>query len=367
MIGNCGGVDMNYNELIKLYKNNEFRKIDEQSNATKFYMLRSISKSKTLNAFCEKFSLDTDLNQILHNEDITVQHIKEFIKETFNPKTIDEIKDIERELNKLQNFDWGGSAGNNLEKNIVNNYIKKMVKYEELEEALQGNILRSVYGYTMNSWYNHWSTIMIEDIFKNSPKVLPTVDLIEKIDFFIDDIPYDLKVTYFPEELMKEKISTRLLEMYDSKSELTCLKRFAKKADIAIPNDLKGRELTICLYNLLCESVDTEAKKFIDDLNKIKKDVVNYYKNNPNELIVWLYENQGEMRFDAANRLYVVLIDSERYFDSWKLKRNMNLIKDKILSKVNEISSENKNFINFHWKKDDKQYACISEVLFIDK
>ena len=157
-----------------------------------------------------------------------------------------------------------------------------MVKYEEIEEALQGNILRSVYGYTMNSWYNHWSTIMIEDIFKNSPKVLPTVDLIEKIDFFIDDIPYDLKVTYFPEELMKEKISTRLLEMYDSKSELTCLKRFAKKADIAIPNDLKGRELTICLYNLLCESVDTEAKKFIDDLNKIKKDVVNYYKNNPN-------------------------------------------------------------------------------------
>ena len=73
------------------------------------------------------------------------------------------------------------------------------------------------------------------------------------------------------------------------------------------------------------------------------------------------------MRFDAANRLYVVLIDSERYFDSWKLKRNMNLIKDKILSKVNEISSENKNFINFHWKKDDKQYACIYEVLFIDK
>lgn len=96
-MGNAGGADMNYDELIKLYKNNEFRKIDEQSNATKFYMLRSISKSKTLNAFCEKFSLDVDLNQILQKEDITVQHIKEFIKETFHPKTIDEIKNIERE------------------------------------------------------------------------------------------------------------------------------------------------------------------------------------------------------------------------------------------------------------------------------
>lgn len=200
------------------------------SNATKFYMLRSISKSKTLSAFCKKFSLDTDLNQILQNENITVQHIKEFIKETFSPKSTNEIKDIERELNKLQNFDWGGSAGNNLEKNIVNNYIKKMMKYEEIEEALQGNILKSVYGYTMNSWYNHWSTIMIEDIFKNSHKVLPTVDLIEKIDFFIDDIPYDLKVTYFPEELMKEKISTRLFEMYNSKSELTCLKKVCKES-----------------------------------------------------------------------------------------------------------------------------------------
>lgn len=152
VIENCGGIDVNYDELIKLYKNNEFRKIDKQSNATKFYMLRSISKSKTLSAFCKKFSLDTDLNQILQNENITVQHIKEFIKETFSPKSTNEIKDIERELNKLQNFDWGGSAGNNLEKNIVNNYIKKMMKYEEIEEALQGNILKSVYGYTMNSW-----------------------------------------------------------------------------------------------------------------------------------------------------------------------------------------------------------------------
>jgi hypothetical protein len=43
---------------------------------------------------------------------------------------------------------------------------------------------------------------------------------------------------------------------------------------------------------------------------------------NPLELMKWLYEEQGLRRFDAANRFFIILIDSNNLEESWKLKRN---------------------------------------------
>lgn len=358
---------MTYTELNNLYKNNEFRKIDEDKNAKKFYLLRSISKSTTLKNFCEKFNLDKNLDDILKNNEITVEDLILFIKNSFVAKTDEEIKKIEAELNKMQNFDWGGSAGNNLEKNIVNNVIKKTLKYEDIEKALAGPIQRSVYGYTLNSWYNHWSSIMIEEIFNSNINILPTIDLVEKIDFFIKGVPFDLKVTYFPEELMKDKVRDDLKSNFGSSSELTCYKKIARELNIAIPSDLENRALSICLHNLIKESVDPKAKNFINKINELKNKVFDYYISNPNELIMWLYENQGEMRFDAANRFYVVLIDKENPFDSWKLKRNVNLLKEGINDKINLFNSSKLNMISFNWFKNGQTYKCYSELLFIYK
>ncbi len=358
---------MNYDDLNNLYKNNEFRKIDKETNAKKFYLLRSISKSKTLNKFCKKYKIEKNLNNILSNKFITEDTIIDFIRSEPILKSSEQIKDIESELNKMQVFDWGGSMGNNLEKNIVNNYVKKILKYEDIEDAILGTIQKSVYGYTLNSWYNHWSTVLIENIFNSNKRILPTVDLVEKIDFFIDFIPFDLKVTYFPDELMKSSIAEQLKEKYGSKSELTCAKNIARQLNITIPNDLNDKALTICLNNLIKESPEEKAKTFINDLNKMKKDVIEYYKNNVTELMIWLYENQGEMRFDAANRFYLVLVDSDNIYDSWKLKRNVNLLKKQIDSKLDRFDKDNLNEIKFHWSKDGKDYNCISELLFIIK
>lgn len=356
---------MNYIELNK-FKNNEFRKIDNEDNSRKFYLLRSISKSKTLKEFCEEFDVENDLNKIFLDPKIGDKDIENFIRKNFKPIEKNKIDEIEIELNKMQNFDWGGSMGNNLEKNIVNNYVKKISKYDDIRNAIAGNIQKSVYGYTLNSWYNHWSTIMIENIFKNNENVLPTIELIEKIDFFINGIPYDLKTTYFPEELLKEKLKPDLLDKYGSSNELTCAKKLAKELNIGIPRDLNDRALTICLENLLNESVNEKAKTFMNELQKLKKKIISYYMRNPNELIVWLYENQGEMRFDAANRFYLVLTDTNNPFESWKLKRNKNLLQDKINEKINHFSDVPRNKITFYWDKDGKNYDCYSEILFIN-
>jgi len=359
---------MKYKQLIDYYKNNQFRLIDQEENHKKFYLLRSVSKANTFKDFCKEFNLEGyTLDDVLDDININDEDLINYIKRKFKPKTEEEIKAIEVELNKMQNFDWGGSAGNNLEKNIVNNVIKKTLSYDEIQNALAGSIQRSVYGYTLNSWYNHWSSIMIEEIFNAHPSVIPTIDLVEKIDFFIKSIPFDLKVTYFPEELMKEKIADKLKEKFGAKSELICCKRLAKTLNIAIPEDLDDRSLTICLQNLFSESIDSKAIDFMNQLKDIKQEVYTYYLNNPKELIIWLYENQGEMRFDAANRFYVVLIDREKPFESWKLKRNVNLLKEGINEKINSFDKNNLNLINFYWFKDGKTYSCYSELLFIYK
>ena len=83
---------MSYSELIKLYKNNEFREIDKSPVAKKFYLLRSLSKKQTLRNFCTEFAVDEDLDSILENKLITEENIIEVTLpevEIFTPPSID--------------------------------------------------------------------------------------------------------------------------------------------------------------------------------------------------------------------------------------------------------------------------------------
>jgi hypothetical protein len=54
------------------------------------------------------------------------------------------------------------------------------------------------------------------------------------------------------------------------------------------------------------------------ELNQKKLTIVEDAKRSPKELIVWLYENQGEMRFDASNRFFLILVNSSNLSESWK-------------------------------------------------
>jgi len=79
------------------------------------------------------------------------------------------------ELYKLKNFDWGGDYQNSLDKYLVSRYVKVHKSYDTLVSKFETEIHVAVQGYVLNSWYNHWSSILIEHIFKSHPTVLPTV------------------------------------------------------------------------------------------------------------------------------------------------------------------------------------------------
>jgi hypothetical protein len=86
---------------------------------------------------------------------------------------------------------------------------------------------------------------------------------------------------------------------------------------------------------------------------------------NPTDLAVWMYENQGAQRFGSDNRLFVVLFDKEDPTLSWQLKRDYNLVFTAIDDFFNKEAASPDDEIVFTFAK--KTYTAISKVLLITK
>lgn len=363
--------NLNFKQLDKLFRNDDFPKIENDSRGVRFLKLRSMSRKETMEEFCSLHNVDIEgikskdyFENVFENENITDTHLNEYINFKYQEERSVRAANQEYlvdQLNRLQNFDWGGSFGNSLEKNIVNNYVKKIQSFDKINEEIEGSLLSSMRGYTLNSWYNHWTSIIIEDLFKDHASVLPTVGLVKKIDFFINDIPFDLKVTYFPEQLLADK-----LRESGFGNELTKLKQACRSLRIFIPNDLNPKELKLHLLNKLREDQRQNAKIFVKKLSDAKKEIINESERNPADLKKWFYENQGEARFDASNRFFLVLTDEGDMSSSWKLKRNIVFLQEKIHSHLNSLSQDIDSLdMEFYWAQDQKTYRCKSDILFL--
>lgn len=363
--------NLNFTQLDKCFRSNDFPSIENDNRGIRFLKLRSMSRKDTIEEFAELHKIDLSelkskeyFGYIFGLEQITDTQINDFINVKYQEERTSRIDNqdyLVDQLTRLQHFDWGGSFGNSLEKNIVNNYVKKIQSYDAINEEIEGNLLTSLRGYTLNSWYNHWTSILIEDLFKDHETVLPTVGLVKKIDFFINDIPFDLKVTYFPEQLLADK-----LKAIGYGNELTMLKRICRTLKIYIPTDIKAKALKLHLYNKVSEDQRQDAKDFISTLKQHKKDIISEAEANPTELKKWLYENQGEARFDASNRFFLVLTDETDMSNSWKLKRNVVFLKQKIAEHLTNLSMDMSSIeTEFYSKLDQKTYNCKSDILFL--
>jgi len=363
--------NLNFNELDRYFRNNDFTSIENDNRGIRYLKLRSMSRKETMIEFCQIHSISLEtlklkeyFSNIFNLERVSDRNINDFINLKYQEERVGRIDNqdyLVDQLNRLQNFDWGGSFGNSLEKNIVNNYVKKIKSYVQINEEIEGRLLSSLRGYTLNSWYNHWTSILIEDLFKDHSTVLPTVGLVKKIDFFINDIPFDLKVTYFPEQLLADK-----LRLCGYGNELTKLKRICRSLSIFIPADLKDKELKEHLLNILSEDPRDEAKAFITTLREHKKNIISEAEANPTELKKWFYENQGEARFDASNRFFLVLTDEANMSNSWKLKRNIVFLREKINAHLDNLQMDMTTIdTEFYWYQDQQSYNCKSDILFL--
>lgn len=355
--------------LNKAYKNNEFEKIFIHEKGNYFLKLRSLSRTDILKQLSQRAGINIhevkarQLFEHLFCQSISEEIIDKFIREIFQQERTERIGNEENlysQLFRLSAFNWGGFYQNAVEQTIVNNYVKKIRDYNQLINSIENDLTPRLRNYILCSWYNHWSSILIEDMFKDHPDILPAVGLVKKVDFFWHNFPFDLKVTYFPDGFMKEKRKQKGL-----KPELTELKAFARQHKINYDRNASNDEIFQELLTRITESPSNEAKTFIQTFHQTRQSIINETIQNPRELIVWFYENQGTRRFDAANRFFLVLIDRNNLEDSWKLKRNKEILK----SKINGFLNENKNIdfnqfrLNFNW--EDVIYQCYATCLFI--
>lgn len=201
--------------------------------------------------------------------------------------------DLWAELGKVREFAWGAVQGG-LDAKIQRQFIRVYPRYDQLLQATQSDLSRDVTSYVICTWYNYWTTVLIEETIYLHPRVVPSLRRnVAGLDFFFDTQPFDLKVTYLPEHYQLEAAV-----------------------------------------------------------------------REPKQLIVWLYENQGEERFSSHNRFYVVLFDQTSPSDSWKLKREFELLNRKIQEFFDQETVSPSDEIVFSYKKRGS-FSAISKLLLI--
>ena len=360
-----------FTTLSRAYQDNVFKTILNHQYGNYFLKLRSLSRAEILRALAETADINIEnvqgrqLFERLFCQDIPQATIDSFIRQVYQQeraeRTVNE-ENLYTQLYRLQVFDWGGFYQNAVEQTIVNNYIKKIQDYNQLLNSIENDLNPRLRGYILCSWYNHWTSILIEDMFKDHPDILPAVGLVKKVDFFWHDFPFDLKVTYFPDGFMKEK-----RQQLGLRPELTELKVFARQNQISFDRNTTDNEVFKELLTRIMEHPSQEAQTFIQNFHQTRRNISNQTIQNPNELIVWFYENQGTRRFDAANRFFVVLIDPNNLEESWKLKRNRDILSNGI----NNFLNQNRNVdfdqyrINFNW--DGANYQSYATCFFLIK
>lgn len=317
-------------------------------------------KENTLsNQFVELF--DLLLKDPIRSHQILDEYIRcENKKQVLNLNT----DQLVSELYKLKNFEWGGDYQNSLDKYLVSHYVKVQQSYETLVAKLDNEINEAVRGYVLNSWYNHWSSILIEHIFKSHPIVLPTVGQIKSVDFFIDNVPFDLKVTYLPAEYIKEKRKEKGYPV-----ELTFLKKKAEEARIVFDKNAKPADILYEIIEKMKDRNDSFTKGVLAQLKSEKVEILREVQANPKMLATWLYENQGEMRFGSENRLFLVLVDTEDFYGSWKLKRNIDLLKPNIISYLDGFKRKRIEDLEivFKFKGKPQEFKTLTDVIFVVK
>lgn len=240
----------------------------------------------------------TDIIKEIWESQPDEQIVNEFIKKRYAEKIQERREnisdeDLKKELTKVEDFSWGVVQGQ-LDQKIQTEYVRRIVRYEDLLNNVKAKLHNDVTNYVVCTWFNHWTTVLIEEHISIHRKVIPTIKNIKGIDIFFDGQPFDLKVTYLPNK-----------------------------------------------YNL------TSAIK------------------NPTDLAIWMYENQGAQRFGDDNRLFIILLDKDNPERSWKLKRDFDLIFQKIDNFFSTETVSKKDEIVFSFGR--RTYTAITKVLIITK
>lgn len=356
----------------KLFDANRMDEVAESAEGLLWLKVKAITRRKLIDDYCRARHPEVVGGKLreqaarLYTEmlaDAGQAHINidRYIKSVAPARSRHDLERIASELHKMRHFSWGGDYSNALDRFLVDRYIKTYDSYDTIQRMLETEIPAAVSGYVKCSWYNHWSTILIEHLFRRHDKVLPAIGNIKKVDFFIDNIPFDLKVTYLPANYVKVKRKQAKL-----KDELSELKEAARNNGLFFDKSAKPKNIAYEITERIKASDNDACKRVLHMQRMFRRRLVNECAQNPEELLKNLYEKQGEMRFDASNRLFIILADTREFEDSWKLKRNPNLLKTHINAYLDNFSARKvkQRKITFTHRARSGEFTAVADAIF---
>ena len=135
-----------------LFKAEKINELASSREGLLFLKLKSLNRSEYIAKFLEMKGVKIETvpasQRLKHAYDLlpSLEEVDKFIKTNYNIERSERRKheaDIVNELYKLQVFDWGGLHQNSLEKTIVDNYIKRISKFDEIEKSIRLECLHS--------------------------------------------------------------------------------------------------------------------------------------------------------------------------------------------------------------------------------
>lgn len=274
-----------------------------------FVKLKGLKKDQ-LSRLCNLFGIQAKsdsvemIKEVLSSFDsgaLSTSQINNHIKTLYSQLRADEISATgashEAIVGELQNIDshiWGMVQGK-VDNYVQSNYVRKYFRYGDLVGAVRSTLYSAIESYALCTWYNHWSTVFIEDLICHNDSVVPIIKKTKGVDVIWNEQAIDIKVTNLPKEW-------------------------------------------------------TDEGKTIDDA-----------VNDPISACECLYENQGKQRFGSENRLFIIIHDRCNPSESWKIKRNYQLLE----TKINEFFSQRTVLDPVNFSFDGKPYQAHAKILFI--
>jgi len=185
-----------------------------------FIKLKSLKKEYLI-SFCKFFSIQIPkskniqemIKNILSTSDsgkLSTIQINEYIKNLYSDIRIKEIGEtgashqaIVKELDKVDAHIWGMVQGK-ADAYIQSNYVRKYFRFDELVNAVRKSLFTAMEAYTLCTWYNHWSTVFLEDLICQNKKVVPIIKKVKGVDVIWNEQPVDVKATNLPKEWFRD-------------------------------------------------------------------------------------------------------------------------------------------------------------------
>ena len=359
----------NYEKLDHEFRTNNLFAFNNNAEALLYLKVKAICRKTLITQFLKENNLTLkskkvkeqfpELYALLENKPELKPQLDCFLRnrnnEWYKEMGVDEDK-VRTALRKINAYEWGGDQNNSLDQYLVRRYVKVISDYDTLQKKAK-EIQANAWNFVQTSWYNNWTSYLIESIFKKHERVLSAIGEIKSVDFFIDKYPIDLKVTYFPNEFMEKKLKDKI-----GNKELAWLKKEAKKFNIIPDKNLSDAEQ----LTFLKEELENHGhSNIIKVLTKYKQEVIDKACKHPKELMRWLYENQSARLFGAENRLFLVLVDTKDMKQSWKMKRAFTLIEPTVNNYLDSFNAHSLKKINFTFNQ--KKYTSLSNIIFIIK